>query len=165
MKRSLSRMVHTVPQRFLMLAALLCGIAIPGSAQVPLPERLLTPADLEHIGIKGAVRPSAEMYNPAEGLHFIIGRDSALVLTVGALEDARTPGELRAALELVVNDLKPVTGVGDEAYAGLGGWMLAFRKGTKTFQLLTGVDVANGARVFLTPAQLADLARTIAGRL
>jgi len=165
MKQGTIRLGGTVPQLILILVVLLCGAFTSASAQTRLPERLLTPADLERAGVKGAVRPSAEMYDPAEGLHFVTGRDSSLVLSVAALNDVTTPGEFRTALQLLANDLKPVTGVGDEAYTGLGGWMLAFRKGTKTFQLLTGVDVANGAKVFLTPAQLADLARTIAGRL
>jgi hypothetical protein len=68
-------------------------------------------------------------------------------------------------VELLSKEVTPVSGVGDEAYLGLGGWMLVFRKGTRAFQLLTGADVAGGGKVFLTPAQLSDLARTLAGRL
>jgi hypothetical protein len=143
------------------------GGAVPASAwaQNPLPERLLTPADLERAGLKGAVRPSADMYDPAEGLHFVKGPDSTLVLTVAALNDVKTSTELRATMELLSKEVTAVSGVGDEAYLGLGGWVLVFRKGTRAFQLMTGADVAAGAKVFLTPAQLTELAKTLASRL
>jgi hypothetical protein len=144
----------------------LCG-AVPASvwAQKALPERLLTPADLERTGLKGAVRPSADMYDPTEGLHFVKGPDSTLVLTVAALNDVKSSAELRTTMELLSKEVTAVSGVGDEAYLGLGGWMLVFRKGSKAFQLMTGADVAAGAKVFLTPAQLTDLAKTLASRL
>jgi hypothetical protein len=105
------------------------------------------------------------MYDPSEGLHFVKGPDSTLVLTVGVLNDVKSSTELRAAMQLLSKEVTAVSGVGDEAYLGLGGWMLVFRKGTKAFQLLTGADVAAGAKVFLTPAQLTDLAKTLASRL
>ncbi len=149
----------------LILAMLLGGAPAAVGAQAPLPERLLTPADLERTGLKGVVRPSAEMFDPMEGLHFVRGADSMLVLTVAALNDVRSSAELRAAVQLVSKEVTTVSGVADEAYLGLGGWMLVFRKGTKAFQLLTGADVAGGGKVFLSPAQLTDLAKTLASRL
>lgn len=152
--------------RLLALAAVawLCASTTPALAQTPVPERLLAPADLMALGLKGIVRPSADMYDPAEGLHFVREPDSMLVLTVGVLKNAGA-GQLRATVELLSKDVTPVSGVGDEAYLGLGGWMLVFRKGTRAFQMLTGADVAAGAKVFLTPAQLTTLAKTIAARL
>ena len=149
----------------LIVAALLGGAPAGVGAQSPLPERLLTPADLERTGLEGVVRPSAEMYDPAEGLHFVTGPDSMLVLTVGALTDVRSSAELRTTMELLSKEVTAVSGVGDEAYLGLGGWMLVFRKGARAFQLLTGADVAAGGKVFLTPAQLTDLAKVFASRL
>jgi hypothetical protein len=139
------------------------GILAPAQAQT-LPERLLTPVDLERVGLKGAVRPSPEMYDPAEGLHFVRETDSTLVLTVAALNDVKTGAELRATVELLSKEVTAVS-VGDEAYLGLGGWMLVFRKGTRAFQLLTGGDVTSGGKAFLSSGQLADLAKVLAGRL
>jgi len=65
--------------------------ALPASvlAQASLPERLLTPEDLAAAGLKGVIRPPADMYDPAEGLHFVRQSDSALVLTVGPLNDVK----------------------------------------------------------------------------
>jgi hypothetical protein len=151
--------------RLTLILAMLLGGGAAAAAQTPLPERLLTPADLERVGLKGAVRPSADMYNPAEGLHFVKGPDSMLVLTVAALNDVKSGTELRTTVQLLSKEVTAVSGVGDEAYLGLGGWMLIFRKGTKAFQFLTGADVAAGGKVFLSPAQLTDLAKTVAGRL
>jgi len=147
------------------VAALLGGAPAFAGAQSPLSDRLLTPADLERAGLKGVVRPSAEMYDPAEGLHFVQGPDSMLVLTVAVLNDVKSSAELRTTMELLSKEVTVVSGVGDEAYLGLGGWMLVFRKGSKAFQLLTSADVAHGGRVFLSPAQLTELARTLASRL
>jgi len=146
----------------LVLAALAGGIAAAAQAQTPLPERLLTPADLERVGLKGTVRPPADMYDPADGLHFVRGTDSALVLTVTAPGGG---GGLKETMQLLATDAAAVSGVGDEAYTGLGGWMLMFRKGDKTIQMLTGMDVAGGGKIFLTPAQLTDLAKVIVSRL
>jgi hypothetical protein len=136
----------------------------PPALSQSLPERLLTPVDLERVGVKGVVRPSAEMYDPAEGLHFVRASDSVLVLTVGALNDVKSGPELRATVELLSKEVTAVS-VGDEGYLGLGGWMLVFRKGPRAFQLLTGADVMSGGKVFLSPGQLTDLARVLAGRL
>lgn len=130
-----------------------------------LTERLLAPADLERVGLKGVVRPSAEMFDPAEGLHFVRSSDSTLVLTVAALNDVRSGAELRATVELLSKQVTAVNGVGDEAYLGLGGWMLVFRKGGKAFQLLTGGDVMNGGKAFLSPSQMTELAKVVASRL
>ena len=147
--------------RPLMLTVLLAGLSVTASAQAPLPERLLTPADLEKVGMKGTVRPSAEMYDPTEGLHFVRGTDSALVLVVAAPGGG---GSLRETVQLLAKDAAPVSGVGDEAYSGLAGWMLMFRKGGTTIQLLTGMDISTG-KVFLSMAQMTDLAKVVAGRL
>ena len=165
MNTSANRRSSGLARLTLLLALLLGGGAAVAEAQTPLPERLLTPADLERVGLKGAVRPSADMYNPAEGLHFVKGPDSMLVLTVAALNDVKSSNELRTTVQLLSKDVTAVSGVGDEAYLGLGGWMLIFRKGTKAFQFLTGADVAAGGKVFLSPAQLTDLAKTVASRL
>lgn len=145
----------------LILATLLTALATAGQAQAPLPERLLTPADLEKVGVKGVVRPSAEMYNPAEGLHFVRGTDSALVLTVASIGGG---GGLKETVQLLAKDAAPVSGVGDEAYSGLAWWMLIFRKGGTTIQMLTGLNFETG-KVFLTPAQMTEVAKVIAGRL
>jgi len=148
----------------LSLGLLVLGGILASAHSQALPERLLTPADLEQVGLKGAVRPSAEMYDPAEGLHFVRASDSILVLAVAALNDVRSGAELRAAVELLSKQVTAVS-VGDEGYLGLGGWMLVFRKGTKAFQLLTGGDVASGGKAFLSSGQLTELARVLAGRL
>jgi hypothetical protein len=148
----------------LSLLGMISGIPVPAQSQA-LPERLLAPADLERVGVKGAVRPSADMYDPAEGLHFVRASDSTLVLTVAGLNDVRSGAELRATVELLSKQVTAVSGVGDEAYLGLGDWMLVFRKGTKAFQLLTGGDVMSGGKAFLSPGQLTELAKTVASRL
>jgi len=147
----------------LSLLGMLGGTPAPALSQ-SLPERLLTPVDLERVGLKGVVRPSADMYDPAEGLHFVRASDSTLVLVVAALHDVKSGPELRATVELLSKEVTAVS-VGDEGYLGLGGWMLVFRKGTRAFQLLTGADVMSGGKVFLSPGQLTDLARVLAGRL
>ena len=165
MRLAASRPDRTVGRLTLVLVTFLTLMPGLAGAQSPLPERLLTPADLERVGLQGAVRPSADMYDPAEGLHFVKGPDSMLVLTVAALNDVRSGTELRATVQLLSKEVTAVSGVGDEAYLGLGGWMLVFRKGTKAFQLLTGADVTGGGKVFLTPTQLTDVAKTLASRL
>jgi hypothetical protein len=146
---------------FLLLLPLLTGLVTTGWSQTPLPERLLTPADLEKVGMKGTVRPSAEMYDPKEGLHFVRETDSALVLAVAAPGGA---GSLKETVQLLAKDAAPVAGVGDEAYSGLAGWMLMFRKGGTTIQMLTGMDLSTG-KVFLSMAQMTELAKLIVARL
>lgn len=58
-----------------------------------------------------------------------------------------------------------MNGVGDEAYSGLGGVMLVFRKGSGVFQLLSGLGLSNMGKPYLTPGQMAEIAKLIAGRL
>ncbi len=142
-----------------------CVTSARAQGRAALPERLLTPADLERVGLKGAVRPSPEMFDPAEGLHFVRATDSILVLAVNPLSSVSTSAELRTAVQLLSKDVTPVAGVGDEAYSGLGGWLLVFRKGRTTIQLLTGANLDNLGKAFLSVAQLTELAKTLAGRL
>lgn len=142
-----------------------CVTSACAQGRAALPERLLTPADLERVGLKGSVRPSPEMFDPAEGLHFVRATDSTLVLAVNPLPSARTSTELRTTVQLLSKDVTPVAGVGDEAYSALGGWLLVFRKGTTTIQLLTGANMDTMGKAFLSVPQLTELAKTVAGRL
>ena len=105
------------------------------------------------------------MFDPAEGLHFVRATDSMLVLAVNRLSSVRTSAELRTTVQVLSKDMTPVAGVGDEAYSALGGWILVFRKGTTTIQLMTGGNVDNMGKAFLSIAQLTELAKTVAGRL
>ncbi len=150
--------------RVLCVLALLHMIPAPTMAQTPLSERLLVPADFERVGLKGIVRPSAEMWDPAEGLHFVRASDSAPVLLVAALEHVTSSAQLRTTMELLSKEVTPVSGVGNEAYAGLGGILLVFRKGAAAFQLLSGLDPANAGKPCLTLAQLTELAKILASR-
>lgn len=142
-----------------------CVTSVSAQGGAALPERLLTPADIERVGLKGVVRPSAEMFDPAEGLHFVRGSDSMLVLAVGRLPETRTSAELRAVVQVLSKEVTPVASVGDEAYSALGGWMLVFRKGTASIQLMTSGDPNNMGKAFLSVAQLTELAKTVASRL
>ncbi len=165
MTRTIARQVSIAFLAATVAAALWCANTAFAQGPAALPERLLTPADLERVGLKGTVRPSPEMFDPAEGLHFVRATDSTLVLAVSPLPSVRTSAELRTTVQVLSKDVTHVAGVGDEAYSALGGWMLIFRKGSRTIQLMTGGDIENVGKAFLSVAQLTELAKTVAGRL
>jgi hypothetical protein len=150
--------------------ALLLGVALlGGSAGAAEPggslEPLLKVADFEKIGVKGVALAPPDAYDRIEQLGFERASDSSMVVVLARLAPTEPGGSLKTTLEIIAKDVTPVSGVGDEAYSYLGGMAFAFRKGKATFQLMCGLDMENGAKLFLTKEQLVALAKAIAGRL
>ncbi len=147
--------------------ALLVGAVIGGDAEAgdPSLEPLLKAADFETIGVKGVALAAPDAYDRVEQLGFERASDSSMVVVLARLGPAEPGATLGSVLKVIANDVTPVSGVGDEAYSYLGGLAFAFRKGKATFQLMSGLDVQNGAKAFLTRDQLVALAKTVSGRL
>lgn len=128
-------------------------------------ELLLKATDFEKIGLKGVDLAPPEAYDRTEQLGFERTSDSMMVMTLAKLDTTGSPGTLRSTLELIAKDVVPVSGVGDEAYSFLGGLAFTFRKGNATFQMMSGLDIASGAKPFLTKDQLATMAKAVCSRL
>jgi hypothetical protein len=151
------------------IVALLSG-TLPGgevSAQdkAATLEPLLRAADFEKIGLKGVTLAPPDAYDRVEQLGFEIASDSTMVVVLSRIGSGDSGGTLRPVVEMLAKDPVAVSGVGDEAYSFLGGVAFAFRKGKATYQMMSGLDLANGAKPFLTKDQLAALAKVVFSRL
>jgi hypothetical protein len=143
--------------------------ALGGKVQAAGPndslEPLLKAADIEALGVKGVVLAGPDAYDRVEQLGFERASDASMVVVLARLAPTK-PGEtLGSVLRVIASDVTPVSGVGDEAYSYLGGVAFGFRKGKATLQLMSGIDLQNGMKAFLSKEQLAALAKTICGRL
>jgi len=153
----------------LALALLLGVVMLGGDAEAADPrgslEPLLKAADFESIGVKGVALAPPDAYDRVEQLGFERASDSSMVVVLARLAPTEAGGTLRSVLQVIAKDVAPVSGVGDEAYSYLGGMAFAFRKGRATFQLMSGIDMQNGAKPFLNKDQFVALAKTISSRL
>jgi len=151
-----------------LMVMLLLGAATQASAQTPNTslEPLLKVSDLVELGLKDVVLAPPDAFDRTKELGFVTATDEYAVLNFTRF-DISGPGggTLREALSIIANDVTPVAGVGDEAYAYMNGTFLAFRIGKVAFQLSSGWNVLAGLQPFLTTAQLAELANVICGRL
>jgi hypothetical protein len=139
----------------------LVAAADPGAGLEPL----LKVADFEAIGVKGVALAPPDAYDRTEQLGFERASDSSMVVVLARLAPTEPGGTLGSVLEVIAKDVTPVGGVGDEAYSYLGGMAFAFRKGKTTLQLMSGIDMENAAKPFLSKDQLAALAKRICTRL
>jgi len=151
------------------IAALFFGTILAGGAlaqgKAGTLEPLLKAADIEKLGLKGVTLAPPDAYDRVEQLGFELASDSTMVVVLSRIGTGDSGGTLRPVVELLAKDPVAVSGVGDEAYSFLGGVAFAFRKGKATFQMMSGLDLANGAKPFLTKDQLAALAKTVCSRL
>jgi hypothetical protein len=164
MRRRRSADVAKLAAALLLGLAMLGGRAGAGEASASL-EPLLKAADIEAIGVKGVVLAAPDAYDRVEQLGFERASDSSMVVVLARLAPTEPGQTLGEVLKVIASDVAPVSGVGDEAYSYLGGVAFGFRKGKATFQLMSGLDLQNGAKPFLSRDQLATLAKTVCRRL
>jgi hypothetical protein len=127
---------------------------------------LLTESDLAKFGLGAVVLAARDGYDHTDRLSFRRASDRWLVLDLFRFDvKSLGGGTLRRAVGVVSTGVVSVSGVGDEAYSFDNGQFLIFRKGTAAFQLASGRDPSRDERPFVTPRQLAELAKIICGRL
>jgi len=148
-----------------LLSGTLLGGEVSAQGKAATLEPLLKAADFEKLGLKGVALAPPDAYDRVEQLGFEIASDSTMVVVLSRIGSGDSGGTLRPVVEMLAKDPVAVSGVGDEAYSFLGGVAFAFRKGKATYQMMSGLDLANGAKPFLTKDQLAALAKVVCSRL
>ena len=148
-----------------LLSGTLLGGEVSAQGKAATLEPFLKAADFEKLGLKGVALAPPDAYDRVEQLGFELASDSTMVVVLSKIGSDGSGGTLKPVVEMLAKDPVAVSGVGDEAYSFLGGVAFAFRKGKATFQMMSGLDLANGAKPFLTKDQLAALAKVVCSRL
>jgi len=146
--------------------ALLCGTAVL-RAQSPY-DQYLKPADIEKAGNLTGIR--IVPYDPSKGaggnLNFGLADGTVVLIATFQTMDQKAYDKYKTQMKSYIRG--PVAGIGDDAFDGPPGnspYFIGFKKGNRVVTISTFFNTAKMGETYLSMTQLADLCKTVAGRL